>query len=724
MPDKILNFMMNKKVWPLLLLILFGGIFWAFTSLDNNKEDPDAKQEKLLAAIGMILEERHYNPKPIDDDFSKKVFTEYLASLDPDKDIFLQSDIKELSKFSTTLDDEIKGNTSIQFYPAAGAIYLKRLDEAIAIYTDILSRPFDFTKNEVAQLDGEKLDYPADENAKREEWRKRLKFKTLERFVDLQQQREKSDGKDTAFNKTDAQFEEQARNREFATVNRSYNRLKLLFTDDEQFNSFVNTITNLMDPHTEYFAPVEKRGFDEEISGRFYGIGASLFEENGNVKITSLITGSPAWKSGEVQVNDKIIKVAQGDNTPIDVTGYAVQDVVKLIRGNKGTEVRITLKKADGTMKVVSIIRDEILLEDTFARSAIVNDGDKKIGYIFLPEFYIDYNNPSDGPRCSVDVAKEITKLKNEKVDGIVLDLRNNGGGSLPEVVKMVGLFIKGGPVVQVKGRDGKPYVWDDKDASVLYEGPLAVMVNELSASASEIFAAAIQDYKRGIIIGSTSTYGKGTVQTSLPLGNPLDVLSGQTEYGALKITFQKFYRINGGSTQLKGVTSDVILPDSYEYLKFREKDNPSALGWDQIPKVNYQPVDDFNIAEISKKEQEKVNKSPMFNSIQKNTDWLNKNVDGEYYLNLNSYKNEQKSIRKTVNQNDSLTRLDKPMEMKPLEVDNDKFYHNADTAKGERYKQWLKNSQKDVYINEAVNIVEDMAQVPNRNVASGKKDF
>src|SRR6476660_3266271 len=601
MPKKILKIMLNRKVWPLLLIVLFGGIFWAFTGR-NSDEDLYAKQQKLLAAIGIILEQKHYSPKNIDDAFSKNVFDKYLSALDPDKDLFLKSDITALSKYSTTIDDEIKGTVAMQFYPAAGAIYKKRLDEGMAIYKKILSKPFDFSVNEAAQLDGDKLDYPTDDDARIEAWRKRLKYMTLDKFVDLQQQREKSTGKDTAVNKSDAQLEAMARKQILTALDRNYTRLKLVFTPDEQFSSYVNTITDLMDPHTEYFPPIEKRGFDEEMSGRFYGIGAQLKEEDGAIKIASLITGSPAWKSGKIQINDEIKKVAQGSDTAVDVAGYAVTDVVKLIRGSKGTEVRITFKKADGTLEVVSLIRDEIVQDETFARSSIIKAGDKKIGYIYLPEFYADFDRP-DGNRCSVDVANEINKLKKESVAGIILDLRNNGGGSLYEVVQMVGLFIKNGPVVQVKDRDGKPVTLSDNDQSVLYDGPLAVMVNELSASASEIFAAAIQDYKRGIIVGSTSTYGKGTVQKNLPLGKPTDLFSGQTEYGALKLTFEKFYRVNGGSTQLKGVTPDIVLPDTYGYLKFREKDNPSSPSWDQIPQAKYSPEgENVNWQEIDKK--------------------------------------------------------------------------------------------------------------------------
>src|ERR1700761_7263218 len=287
------------------------------------------------------------------------------------------------------------------------------------------------------------------------------------------------------------------------------------------------------------------------MSGRFFGIGASLKDEDGNIKIVTLVSGSPAWKSGKVAPNDIILKVAQAGQEPVDLTGLIGEDAIKLIRGTKGTEVKLWLKKTDGTVQTVSLIRDEIVQDElTFARSAIVNSSKGKIGYIYLPEFYADFDNPK-GSRCSIDVAKEIMKLKEQKVDGIVLDLRDNGGGSLYDVVQMAGLFFEQGPIVQVRDRDGKPQIYPDHDKSVLYDGPFAVMVNELSASASEIFAAAIQDYHRGVIIGSTSTYGKGTVQRPIGLDKTMGFAdAGNSELGYIKLTLQKFYRINGGSTQ------------------------------------------------------------------------------------------------------------------------------------------------------------------------------
>ena len=701
---KISKIMLRRTVLPAVLVILLGVTLWAFK---RNDKDDSSKEQMLLTAIGTILEQKHFSPKSIDDNFSKQVFSKYLEVLNPDKDILLQSDVNYLKKYELTLDDEIHG-APLTFYSDAASVYLKRVDEVMQLYKTLLSSPFDFTVKEEINLDDDKATFPADEAARKEQWRKRLKYLTIDQYTDFLQQRDNKT-KDTAIaNKTDAQLEAMARQKVLTILDRSFNRQKLIFTPQEQFNYYVNVITDLMDPHTEYFPPVESRSFEEDLSGRFYGIGAQLKDDDGSIKIAALITGSPAWKSQKVQVNDEIIKVGQGKDVPVDVRGYAVTDVVKLIRGTKGTEVRITFKKTDGSTDVVPIIRDEIVQDEQFARSAVINEPTGKIGYIFLPEFYADFER-SDGNRCSQDVANEIIKLKKENVNGIILDLRNNGGGSLPEVVNMVGLFIKQGPVVQVKDRDGKPAILSDNDTSVLYSGPLAVMVNEFSASASEIFAAAIQDYKRGIIVGS-DTYGKGTVQRTLPLGKTLDIFSGQTEYGTLKLTFEKFYRINGGSTQLKGVTPDVALPDPYDYLKLREKDQSSALPWDQIKKADYNDFNsgvNWNAVETAAKSQ--VQSNTAFNTIIKNEDWLKENADKKFSLNLQEYQKEQTMLKTTVKANDSLMRLATPMDIQPVTADRSKYYSNADSTKGQRYLQWLKNIQKDIYIGETVNVLGDM---------------
>ncbi len=704
------------KRLPILVLLIVAGVFLAFRSLGTGENNPPGDYEKVLKNVGAMLMEGHYSPKSIDDEFSKKIFTRYFGELDPARNIFLTSDIESLRKYETRIDDEIKG-APVEFFLATAAVFNKRMEEASLIYKEVLSQPFDFTVDESANLDGEKTGFAKTESDRKEAWRKRLKYLALERYADLLDIREKNKGVEGFVVKTDEELEKEAREKVMKIMDRSFDRYRNKFDNDEKFSYFVNTITKSMDPHTDFFPPVDKRYFDEQMSGRFYGIGASLIYDEGNIKINTLLAGSPAWKSGEVQAGDIILKVAQGKEEPIDLIGYEVEDAVKVIRGKKGTEVNLTLKKQDGTIKLVTLFRDEIVQDETFARSAIVKNSFSKIGYIYLSEFYADFERPN-GARCAVDVANEVRKLKAENVDGIILDLRNNGGGSLYDVVQMAGLFIDKGPIVQVKDRDGKPSILEDRDRNILYDGPLAVMVNEFSASASEIFAAAIQDYNRGVVIGSTSTYGKGTVQRNIGLDPSSGFLTANSDIGTIKLTLQKFYRINGGSTQLRGVNSDIVLPDNYEYLKLREKDDPDALPWDEISKATYSPwnpgYDLTNIRQLSK---ERVENNVAFNMIRENTEWLARQSEKEIPLKLDVYKAQQKKISSTIRQIENLKKLEQSMNVSSLPKDADRFA--GDTGKQERFNNWIKNLQKDIYLDQASRIMTDM--ITQRNLALGK---
>ena len=706
--------MITKRNLPVLLLIFAGGVFVAFRSLGFGGTPP-TKYERILHNVGEMLAEIHYSPKNIDDKFSKDIFTKYLAEVDGEKDILMQSDIDGLARYQTTIDDEILGKAPIEFVPAVTAVFKKRLLEAELIYKDILSKPFDFTTEEEANFDFDKANFPKNEAERHEAWRKRLKYLTLERYADMLDAREANKNKKDFVPRSDEELEKDARAKALKTMDHFFERLKLKANDeDDRFNIFVQTIVQSMDPHTDYFPPVDKRYFDEQMSGHFFGIGASLVrDEDGNIKIATLVSGSPASKSGLINIGDVITKVAQGNQEPTDLTGFFVEDAVKLIRGTKGSEVRLTIKKTDGSIKTISLVRDEIIQDElTFARSAIIKSDKGNIGYIFLPEFYADFDNPK-GNRCSIDVAHEVMKLKEQKVDGIVIDLRNNGGGSLYDVVQMVGLFIPQGPVVQVKDRDNKTQVLSDHDKSVLYDGPLEVMVNEYSASASEIFAAAIQDYKRGIIIGSTSTYGKGTVQRNIGLDKSAGFMDASGELGSVKLTLQKFYRINGGSTQLRGVSSDIVLPDLLEYYKVREKDNPDALPWDEIQKADYTPWKySYDLAIIKNASNERMKNNSTFNLIRSDAEWLEKQNDKTYPLDLEKYRQEQKQIKATQKQIETLNKLPRQMNVAGLPQDADKYI--GDKEKQKRFDQWLKNLSTDIYLDEAVKVEDDMVTQKN----------
>ena len=700
------------KRLPIVIMMVVAGSFLAFKTMGTNTgtSNPPSKYEQILKLVGEMLTQAHYSPQDFDDAFSKKVFKKFMTDLDPEKNIYLTGDVNTLKKYETKIDEELKGSP-VEFFLEAGKVFNKRMEEASVISTELLTKPFDFTVDEDVNLDGDKLENTATDAERRDRWRKKLKFMTLERYVDLQDVREKNKGKDGFVVKSDAELEKEAREKVKKIMDRTFDRFRYKFTDDDKFNLFVNAITTTMDPHSEFFPPVDKRYFDEEMSGVFYGIGASLQYDDGNIKVSSVLTGSPAAKSGEIQPGDLIVKVAQGKEEPVDLTGYVVTDAVKVIRGKKGTEVRLTIKKPDGSIKVVTLIRDKIVQDETYARSAIVKEGGSRIGYIYLPEFYADFDRP-DGPRSFVDVAKEVTKLKEEKVDGIVIDLRNNGGGSLYDVVQMAGLFIDEGPIVQVKDRDNRPSVLKDKDKNVLYTGPLAVMVNEFSASASEIFAAAIQDYNRGVIIGSTSTYGKGTVQRNIGLDETGFSLSN-SDLGTVKLTLQKFYRINGGSTQLKGVYSDIVLPDNLEQLKVREKDDQDALPWDEISKADYKNwTPGYDLKTIQQLAVQRLDNDPTFKLIKESTEWLSEQNDKQYSLQINKYKDEQKAIRTTIKQMESLLKLKDSLNVSPLTSEVNRY--EDDKNKQERFVQWIKSLQQDIYLDQAVKVMNDMISQQN----------
>ncbi len=527
--------------------------------------------------------------------------------------------------------------------------------------------------------------------------------------------REKNKSKKAFLSHAASPLDRDARIQVKKQIGRYFTTLENHNTTEELFSAFLNSITEEMDPHTSYFPPVDARSFNEEISGSFYGIGAQLKEDDNKIVVASLITGGPAWKSGELQVDDEIIKIGEGNAEPVDVTGYAVSDAVKLIRGSeKGTEVKLTVRKVDGTIKVISLSRDQIKLDDNFAKSAIIN-GTHKIGYIYLPEFYVDYENPN-GAKCSDDVAKEVKKLEAENVEGIVIDLRGNGGGSLTEVVKMAGLFIEGGPICQVKGRDEKPAELNDLDKSVIYSGPLTVMVDENSASASEIFAAAIQDYKRGLIVGSTSTYGKGTVQRTISLNPEAETqlfANNADDLGTVKLTLQKFYRVSGGATQLKGVSSDVVIPDRLEYEKIREKDNPSALSWDEIAKANYTTwTSTYSSNAIATAANKEIDNSPTFKQIKQDIEWIHDENDKQYPLNFAKYREEQKELKDTYHQLDSLLKPAKALSVTNITADIPMY--TSDKEKTEKNKQFLDRLKDDLYVDETVKVLSRMINQGN----------
>lgn len=653
----------------------------------------------------MVLERGHYSPVEIDDAFSKKVYAKYLEGIDPTKRFFLQSDINEFNKFETKIDDLIK-SSDLTFFNLTNSRLIKRMEESRSFYKEILGKPFNFNDNETIDLDFEKRPYAASKKELLERWRKQLKLQALSSITDKQKLEDDKKAKDAKYTpKSFEKIEAEVRESSLKSLNEYFDFIEKELNRNDWFAIYLNAIVERYDPHTFYFSPEDKEKFDVSMSGTFQGIGARLQKKNDAVEISELISGGPAWRGKELEAGDLILKVGQGKEEPFDVAGMRLDDVVKKIKGPKGTEVRLTVKKVDGSIKVISIIRDEVETEETFAKSSIVEKEGKKIGIIYLPKFYISFENKLNRDAFK-DVAIEIERLKEQNIDGIVMDLRDNGGGSLETVVKMVGLFIPEGPVVQVKAPGRKPEILPDPDKKVQYDGPLVVMINNFSASASEIFAAAIQDYKRGIIVGSKHSYGKGTVQNVIDLNQ---FIRGNTygDLGALKTTIQKFYRINGGSTQLEGVKSDIVFPDRYSYLDMGERDEDSAMPWDKIEAAKYSQLDlafDAIIANANKR----ISENQIFKLIDENAKWIFERKDqNTYSLNLNEFKKQSAIIDAKVKKFKAISEYNNKLDFKSLPYEVALF--EKDTLLKQKRVRWHEDLQKDVYIQETVNIISEM---------------
>ncbi len=679
------------------VVILAALSFFAFRKTTD-------KQVSILKAMVKTLQSEHFSDLKFDDSFSKKVFTMYLEHLDLNKKFFLSRDIDELKKYEMQVDDELQMGSN-EFYNVASERFKQRVDESEKYMLETFNKPFEFTGDETIQLDSKKLLWAKGENEMRQQWYITLKYQVLSRYSELLDEKATAiEKKDTSYKiRTDAELEIDSREKTKKANVDYFKRLRKL-DEDERFSVYLNCITSACDPHSDYFTPPKKQEFNDQMSGSFEGIGAQLQEKDGFVKVTSVITGSASWRQGQLKVDDIIMKVAQANAEPVSTQDMPLNDVVKMIRGKKGTEVRLTVKKPDGSTLVIAIIRDIVLTDETFAKSMLIKEGKNTIGYIYLPEFYADFSKRTDR-RCATDVLKEIVKLQKDNAQGIILDLRNNGGGSLSDVVDMAGFFVKDGPMVQVKDRRDNASQLNDEDVEVRYSGALIIMVNELSASASEIMAAAMQDYKRAVIIGSPSTFGKGTVQRVFELDNSFT----EKGLGSVKITTSKFYRINGSTTQLKGVIPDIILPDQYKYLDIGEKDEDYPLAFDEIKKATY---DTWNRAPEMNKIREystkRVDKSEAFKLIEQYAKRLKNERDNQVYsLNIMKYKQELKLDKEANKKNDLVTNYKSRLKFDYLS--DDQAALSMDTVKQSKAKTWVGQLQKDVYLEEAVNVMQDM---------------
>ncbi len=737
--DTIINFMKrNYKI--ILAVVLLSVSLFAF-KINSEKIEDSEKDKMLLELLTHVIDRVHYSPTTIDDTFSKGIYKDYIESLDPSKRFFIQSDIDEFSKFELELDNQLL-DKDLTFFNLTYNRLMKRMEEGKKLYKDILSVPFDYTIDETFNTDYEKAPYAKNAKELKEKWRKQIKLSTLSSLTDrlkIQENKEKgivekedkntsdvvkpgefvdelansdtkndksSDGKPKTFE----ELEKITRESSLKSLDDYFGFMTEISRDD-WFSVYVNSITSRFDPHTNYFPPEEKERFDVSISGKFEGIGARLQKKNDFTEITELISGGPAWRGKQLEAGDVIMKVAQGNSEPLDIVGMRLDDVVKKIKGPKGSEVRLTVKKVDGSIKTISIVRDVVEIEETYAKSSVVERNGVKYGVIYLPKFYIDFEN-RDGRDAGKDIAIEVDALKKAGVNGIVLDVRDDGGGSLSTVVDIAGLFIEQGPIVQIKSAGRKKEVLYDRDKKIEWDGPLVIMVNSFSASASEILAAAIQDYKRGIIIGSKQTYGKGTVQNVIDL-NSFVRSSSAGDFGALKTTTQKFYRINGGSTQLEGVSSDIVMPDRYAYLKMGERDMDNAMPWDKIDPAQYSVwTNNAKFEKAITDSKKRIAQNPQFKLIEENAKWIDKrSKENLYSLKMEDFKKSQKEIEDTnkkfkpileYNYNLKFTSL--PLEAAAMQ---------KDTSLKEKRERWHESLSKDIYVEEALNVLDDLQSKP-----------
>jgi carboxyl-terminal processing protease len=703
---KILS--MRPFVWILSFILLSGFVF----GITLKKENPN-KDKLLLEIISYVLDRGHFDPKDINDVFSENVYMSYLENIDGQHRFFLKSDINSFNSYRYLIDDEIK-NTQVEFFNLSFEKLMERMSQVEGFYKSLLETPFDFSIKDEINLDFKKASYANNLTELRSIWRKRLKLNALERFTSKKDEEVQKLEIDVSYvMKTDNELEVKAREIISENMDAFFERYNDLNRKD-WFSIYINSIVLQFDPHTSYLAPSDKDRFDASMSGEFEGIGARLQKRNQEVKIVEVISGGPVWRDELLEIGDIILKVAQPNKEAVDISGMRLDDSIKLIKGPKGTQVILTIKRVDGSIEDVKVTRDVVILEETYARSSLITNDKESFGLIELPKFYInfqDYNQRN----AATDVKKELEQLKQKNVKGIILDLRNNGGGSLKTVVEMAGYFIREGPVVQVKSTGGKKEVLKDIDPSIVWDGPLVILVNEFSASASEIIAAALQDYKRAIILGSKQTFGKGTVQNVFDLNR---MITGGTygDLGALKVTTDKFYRINGRSTQLEGVKSDVVFPNRYAYVEMGEKDQDNPLAWDSISPALYKTFEGLNNYEYSlSRSKQRIKDNPILTLIDEQALWIKKQQENyTYSLDFTSYKATRESNKTYSERFKKLGDYESSLEFQWLPEAGLQAEVNDDLII--KRKRWQKSLKKDIYISEAIEILKDLSTQLNGN--------
>ena len=683
-------------------IILFG-----FSFSEDKFSDPN-KEKLLIEVVKYVVEKGHYSTLDINDDISEKIYNTYLEQLDAQKRFFLQSDIRQFEKYKFKLDDQLK-DQDLTFFNLVYETSRKRINEVKNYYEEIMNNSFDFSSNENINLDFENKSYARNSNEIKNRWRKQLKYSTLD-IISLKL----GDSIKVIDNKT--------RNESMTLIKKNtddfFDYVEEMDRDD-WFANYINAFLNQLDPHTVYFNPEDKDRFDTNISGKFDGIGARLQKTEGTVKIVDIIVGGPIWKDKLLDVGDIILKVAQENQDPVNIIGMKLDDAIKLIKGPADSFVTLTVKKISGEIKDVLIKRGVVELEELYAKSTLINKGDKNYGYISLPKFYIDFSDRKSRNSAN-DVKNEIIKLKNNGISGLILDLRNNGGGALQTVVDMTGLFIERGPIVQVKSTGNRKQILYDKDPQVVWDGPLVILMNKMSASASEILAGALQDYNRAVIIGNEKSFGKGTVQNVIDLNRFIS--NSSYDLGALKITTDKFYRINGESVQLEGVKSDIVIPDSYKYIFNGEKDEKNPLQWDKITPANFDKwaKRDY-LNKISSENQSRIDNDDYYSLINDRAQWLkdqqsNKTIS----LNFNSYNSFLTKQREKNKRFESLNKYENTLNFKLLKTEKQYIMSNKELLSSRN--RWHRNLTKDLYLEEGVKALE-MLSLLDKNIILANND-
>ena len=685
------------------------------------------EQSRRNLVLGHIikggLENLHFNKKVINDEHSREAFKEYLEFLDFGKRFLLSGDVKKLKKYEKQIDNQIiSGRLDIMF--EGESLMRKRILQVQGHVKERLKRPFNLENRASFQLDAKKRSRPKNVKQLYRLWDDILLVDVINNTLDLEEDGDESSDKKKSTQKSKKKKAKKLSAKEIkkeavALTKKRYLRVfeRMMQEDyNDQLNKLFNSVTKIFDPHTQYLAPRAKEDFNISMSGSLEGIGAILREDGNYIKVVEIIPGSASWRGKKLKAEDTILKVAQGAKEPVDIVGMRVEDAVQLIRGKKGSEVRLTVKHGDGHTEIIPIVRDVVVIEESYVKYSVIQkkNGRQKFGYIQVPTFYRDFKKnllDKTARNCTDDVAQALQSLKQFNISGVILDLRNNGGGSLQDAHMMSGLFVKKGPIVQVKNYDGRIEVLKDLDPKIAYNGPLVVLTNKFSASASEILASALQDYGRAVVVGGAETHGKGTVQTLLDLDDytKASKASLKAPLGSMKLTVQKFYRVTGGSTQFKGVVPDIVLPDPLGYLESGEKYHDYPLPWDEVKPLKFQRWSkSLMLKKLRDKSRGRVSKNKKFQNIIKSVNLLKKKRnDTNIRLSLRTIKNRRKKSHED-RERFKFDEINKDILVSQISLDKKLLSEDQK----ERKNEWVEGLKKDPYIEETLSILGDLTAI------------